>query len=426
MCAVSARVTNGGCNNVSLYPAFIDLSFGVRRNSKTELINRDTALAYIGGRNSAASNISNRNLIAASCPRRRMVPEAERTFRLTHVVMFGTSSIAQTKNSSNGVGSVTSSSSSPITTQTRNPKVKKRKTKKKRVATKSPATTLKPSKPKVATKRKTRTPKTSLRSKKVKETKKISKTKKLSSMKKEHPKDEPAHFYRNVTDVITIISNEESGDGLTTAVVESKIVRFKVRGNPVPLARHRSYRGFIFNPSAKKQKQFCDVVLDMLPLSYFHFQSLNANNTIEGITVPSGYETANITKGIDNVIPIFQHEVISVQIISRMKRPNKHFVANKPGPGRLRQPPSNLDSEGNAIHPRDRPAYVASHLQVTRTDVDNLAKFVLDSLNGVLYTDDRQVASLTVTKVYDDEEPFTGSTDVIIKSMTMDDLNGVL
>ena len=113
-------------------------------------------------------------------------------------------------------------------------------------------------------------------------------------------------------------------------------------------------------------------------------------------------------------------EVISVQIISRMKRPQKHFIANRPGPGRLREAPS--DSVGNI----DQPPHVASHLQVTRTDVDNLAKFVLDSLNGILYTDDRQVASLTVTKVYDDEEPYTGSTDVIIKSMTMEDINDVL
>jgi len=63
-----------------------------------------------------------------------------------------------------------------------------------------------------------------------------------------------------------------------------------------------------------------------------------------------------------------------------------------------------------------------SDLQVTRTDVDNLAKFVLDSLNGVLYEDDKQVASLQVTKVYDNEDPYTGSTDVIIRAMNENDL----
>ena len=104
-----------------------------------------------------------------------------------------------------------------------------------------------------------------------------------------------------------------------------------------------------------------------------------------------------------------------------MKRPQKHFLANRPGPGRLRPPPPPPPERDDGSSSGDG-TYIASHLQVTRTDVDNLAKFVLDALNGVLYVDDKQVASLTVTKVYDDEEPYTGSTDVIVKSLTMEDL----
>jgi len=36
-----------------------------------------------------------------------------------------------------------------------------------------------------------------------------------------------------------------------------------------------------------------------------------------------------------------------------------------------------------------------------RIDCDNMAKLVLDALNGVAYEDDKQVVSLSVTKFYD-------------------------
>jgi Holliday junction resolvase RusA-like endonuclease len=35
-----------------------------------------------------------------------------------------------------------------------------------------------------------------------------------------------------------------------------------------------------------------------------------------------------------------------------------------------------------------------------KVDADNLAKIVLDALNGVAYEDDKQISKLTVTKVY--------------------------
>ena len=36
-------------------------------------------------------------------------------------------------------------------------------------------------------------------------------------------------------------------------------------------------------------------------------------------------------------------------------------------------------------------------------DVDNLAKFVLDAMNGVFFDDDSQIVELTVRKCYADE-----------------------
>ena len=39
---------------------------------------------------------------------------------------------------------------------------------------------------------------------------------------------------------------------------------------------------------------------------------------------------------------------------------------------------------------------------ITRPDVDNYSKAILDGLNGVLFNDDSQVAALTVTKRFSD------------------------
>lgn len=40
---------------------------------------------------------------------------------------------------------------------------------------------------------------------------------------------------------------------------------------------------------------------------------------------------------------------------------------------------------------------------VTKPDIDNYVKAILDSLNGVLFKDDNQIVSLTVKKVYAEE-----------------------
>ena len=43
---------------------------------------------------------------------------------------------------------------------------------------------------------------------------------------------------------------------------------------------------------------------------------------------------------------------------------------------------------------------IASVWAVDRMDLDNVAKSVLDSLNHIAYTDDSQVAMLTVSRIY--------------------------
>lgn len=42
-------------------------------------------------------------------------------------------------------------------------------------------------------------------------------------------------------------------------------------------------------------------------------------------------------------------------------------------------------------------------LPTKKPDIDNIAKVILDALNGIAYRDDTQVVRLTVTKAYNDE-----------------------
>lgn len=44
-----------------------------------------------------------------------------------------------------------------------------------------------------------------------------------------------------------------------------------------------------------------------------------------------------------------------------------------------------------------------------RPDLDNLIKFVLDVMNGIVYNDDKQVVKITAEKIYD-KEPRTEIT----------------
>ena len=54
-------------------------------------------------------------------------------------------------------------------------------------------------------------------------------------------------------------------------------------------------------------------------------------------------------------------------------------------------------------------------LYLNSPDIDNLAKFVLDSLNGIAYKDDCQVVKLVVYKLMDNAGPCTGRTIVEVK-----------
>ena len=95
------------------------------------------------------------------------------------------------------------------------------------------------------------------------------------------------------------------------------------------------------------------------------------------------------------VYPIFERGVpLEMQIKFHMKRPNSDF---RPG-GFLRGQ--------------------AAYVRPIRPDIDNLAKFVLDSLNGIAYQDDSQVVKLVVYKLMDSDFPCNGRTIVEVKEFT--------
>jgi len=171
-------------------------------------------------------------------------------------------------------------------------------------------------------------------------------------------------------------------------VIITKRIQFQVHGNPLPLRRHRTAHGFMYNPSAAAQRKFQEVVMSMLPKDFM--KPLEDN-------IPDPYNHSEL----ENIIsPFFQaDEQLSVHIIFYMKRPKTHFVAGK--------------SESRRI----RSIYQGLLPHRSKTDVDNLAKFVLDSLNGLLYVDDRQIVSLHLTKLLHSEDDFKGLTRICIENL---------
>jgi len=155
-------------------------------------------------------------------------------------------------------------------------------------------------------------------------------------------------------------------------------VRFKVRGNPRPLVRHRTARGIVYSPSSGLQESFRDRVFQIMA-----------------------------SEGKNLAAPLFREEdCLVMSVVLRMKRPKSHFVASRPGPDRLK-------------------ATAPKAISQSRTDVDNLVKFVMDSMNQVLYPDDRQIASLHVTKVLDNEGLCEGSTEIYLRAIGEEDFDVV-
>merc|ERR1712071_742207 len=206
---------------------------------------------------------------------------------------------------------------------------------------------------------------------------------------KDKNNSDPMYWKVNTDEVIQskIPYETNNSSGLQNSVQ----LKFTVHGKPQPLRRHRSSKGFMYNPSAKAQNLFRGVVKSILFPG-----SLNIDDDDDDDNDNDNDE-------------YFFHEddFLVMNIIFKLRRPRKHFIGNKAGPGRLRET-------------------APKQLFAGRVDVDNLAKFVLDSLNGLVYLDDRQVVSLHAIKVYDCEGDCEGSTEISIKSVNDEEMEKLL
>ena len=101
-------------------------------------------------------------------------------------------------------------------------------------------------------------------------------------------------------------------------------------------------------------------------------------------------------------LTVFGDALIELSVVFRMRRPRNHYINNRAGgegQGRLKTGWRDCDD------------------RVTggKTDVDNLLKFFMDSLNGICYDDDRQIVSVKATKVYDAAGEGEGGIDFVMR-----------
>ena len=88
-----------------------------------------------------------------------------------------------------------------------------------------------------------------------------------------------------------------------------KIIKFTIRGNPRVLIRHRTARGFMYNPSRASQDQFRDCLLKLLPRRYH--PTIIDDECFDG-------------GGASSPVVLFsQEEFLKMSLVFRMKRPKR-------------------------------------------------------------------------------------------------------
>jgi hypothetical protein len=171
------------------------------------------------------------------------------------------------------------------------------------------------------------------------------------------------------------IEYDQSGSGATVMVL------FTVQGKPSPLktVRFKWITRFgrpqvsPWNPSAELQASFRKVVKDA---RYFP------------------------------VVPVFPDQKVYARLVCWIRRPDNHFIASNRGPGRVQA--RFQDQMASLPH--------------NSLDVDNLAKFVLDAMKGLLYTDDSQVVTLKSVKLHDNIGSCNGRTELQVWRVRPGDL----
>lgn len=149
---------------------------------------------------------------------------------------------------------------------------------------------------------------------------------------------------------------------------DNPVQRIELAGEPRSLPRARtSFKSKFkhYNPATKELNAFKNVVRAAIP------------QIALGFLYPTG-------------VPV------SITLIFYLKRPNYDFTNGQRGVGRLK-----------SMLPWTRPLV---------PDIDNLAKFILDGMNGLVYQDDRQVVKLVIYKLLDNEGQCEGRTVVMVSA----------
>ena len=142
-------------------------------------------------------------------------------------------------------------------------------------------------------------------------------------------------------------------------------MEFTVPGQPLPLKRHRSYlaggRIRCYNPSAK-------------------------NQTL--------WRQRALATGLLPDVPLTG--ALKLVIVFYLQRPKSHYRAGKF---------SDQLKPSAPVFPTSTP------------DVDNLAKFVLDALNKVLFEDDSQVVELNCKKLFGEPRTTVRLTEIVLETV---------
>jgi len=162
-------------------------------------------------------------------------------------------------------------------------------------------------------------------------------------------------------DAATKIESFSSGsqDTSQTGKCTENELSFTVYGEPEPLSRHRSTsRGHMYNPSAKLQSEFAEACSQFMP-----------SEPLDG--------------------------PLEARLFFYFSRPRSHYRQGKYS--------HILKEDADKWHWK-------------RKDLDNLVKFVLDSLNKRAYLDDGQICVIQSAKFYTDDAN-KARTEVVFKKL---------
>lgn len=168
----------------------------------------------------------------------------------------------------------------------------------------------------------------------------------------------------NMDNIIDLVASDSESDAPEAPLTLNLIIP----GHPRPLPRPRFFRGGIYNPAGGATRTFQGQVRLLIQ-----------------------------QQGQATITPFLQaHVPVQMKIRFFLKRPVSHFVGHTRGEGRLKT------------------QALAMPFSPWGSDIDNMAKFVLDALHGIAYENDRQVVALELQKSRDNVGDCLGRIEIVV------------